>query len=81
MFMREPSSQVSWGRSVINSIFGGDTVNTAARMMAMGSPGSVAMVEEVWNEVSADFEGDPLGELEVKGKGRVSVYGVRKSKS
>ena len=59
----------------------GDTVNTAARMMAMGSPGSVATTAEVWNEVSADFEGDPLGELEVKGKGRVSVYSVRKSKS
>lgn len=58
----------------------GDTVNTAARMMAMGSPGSVAAAEDIWKMVSSEFAGDPLGALEVKGKGRLSVYGLSQAK-
>ena len=56
----------------------GDTVNTAARMMAMGVSGGVAVTEEIWNQASAEFEGEPLGELDVKGKGLVAVYSLRR---
>jgi len=59
----------------------GDTVNTAARMMGMVEPGSVAAAEEVWNQVSADFDGEPLGNLEIKGKGMIAVYCLRQSKN
>jgi adenylate cyclase len=57
----------------------GDTVNMAARMLGIGAPGSVAAAEEIWNQVKADFHGEPLGELEVKGKGSVAVYSLRQS--
>ena len=59
----------------------GDTVNMAARMMGMVPAGSVAAAEEIWTQVSADFDSEPLGEIDVKGKGPVSVYGLRQSKA
>ena len=59
----------------------GDTVNMAARMMGMVPPGSVAAAEEIWTQVSADFDSEPLGEIDVKGKGPVSVYSLRQSKA
>lgn len=58
----------------------GDTVNTAARMMGVVEPGGVAATEDVWRQVSGDFEGEPVGELDLKGKGPVPVYCLRKPK-
>lgn len=58
----------------------GDTVNTAARMMGIVEPGGVAAAEDVWRQVSGDFEGEPVGELDLKGKGPVPVYCLRKPK-
>src|SRR5712691_919255 len=55
----------------------GDTVNVAARMVAMNAPGSVAATKEIWDQVSGDFAADSLGELDVKGKGTISVFGIR----
>lgn len=55
----------------------GDTVNLAARMMDMGTPGSVAATKEIWEQLQSTFQGEALGELEVKGKGTVSVFGIR----
>jgi adenylate cyclase len=55
----------------------GDTVNVAARMVAMSAPGSVAATKEIWDQVSSDFEGEALGELEIKGKGTIAVFGMR----
>ncbi len=55
----------------------GDTVNVAARMLEISKPSTVAVPEEIWKQVSADFEGEKLGVLEVKGKGKISVYGVQ----
>ena len=46
-------------------------------MMAMGVSGGVAVTEEIWNQASVEFEGEPLGELDVKGKGLVAVYSLR----
>jgi adenylate cyclase len=55
----------------------GDTVNLAARMLEKSEPSTVAVTRIVWNRISSDFESEELGELEVKGKGTVSVFGVR----
>lgn len=54
----------------------GDTVNTSARMVGMGAPGSVAVTEEIWEQVSAAFHGEALGEIDVKGKGRVAAFSL-----
>ncbi|HWM30610.1 MAG TPA: adenylate/guanylate cyclase domain-containing protein [Methyloceanibacter sp.] len=55
----------------------GDTVNVAARMVGMSAPGSVAATREIWEQISSSFSGEALGELEVKGKGTIAVYGIR----
>jgi len=55
----------------------GDTVNVAARMVGMSAPGSVAATKEIWDQISSSFEGEALGELQVKGKGAISVFGLR----
>jgi class 3 adenylate cyclase len=55
----------------------GDTVNVAARMVGMSAPGSVAATREIWEQISSSFDGEALGELEVKGKGTIAVYGIR----
>ena len=55
----------------------GDTVNVAARMVGMSAPGSVAATKEIWDQISSAFDGEALGELEVKGKGAISVFGLR----
>jgi class 3 adenylate cyclase len=54
----------------------GDTVNMAARMSDKSAPGSVAVAKDVWERVMSDFQAQALGELEVKGIGTISVYGL-----
>lgn len=54
----------------------GDTVNVAARMLELSKPSTVAVPEDIWKQVSGEFDADELGALEVKGKGKISVYGV-----
>jgi len=58
----------------------GDTVNVAARMAGKGRPGSVAVSEEVWTQVADRFQGEALGDLEVKGKGMISVFQITAEK-
>jgi class 3 adenylate cyclase len=58
----------------------GDTVNVAARMCGKSQPGTLAVSEEIWNKISSRFEGVPLGDLEVKGKGMISVFEIRAEK-
>ena len=55
----------------------GDTVNVAARMVGMSAPGSVAATSEVWEQLASTFQGEALGELEIKGKGAVAIFGIR----
>jgi adenylate cyclase len=55
----------------------GDTVNVAARMVGMSAPGSVATTKAIFDQFGADFHGEALGELHVKGKGTISVFGLR----
>src|SRR6185295_9227714 len=55
----------------------GDTVNVAARMVGMSAPGSVAATKETFDKIASSFDGESLGLLDIKGKGMVSVFGVR----
>jgi len=59
----------------------GDTVNVAARMATKGRQGAVALTQDIWSQVCADFQGEPLGDLEVKGKGTITVFEVRSKKA
>ena len=59
----------------------GDTVNVASRMADKATPGSVAVTKHVWEQASPNFEAELLGELEVKGKGTIGVYGIRPSRA
>jgi class 3 adenylate cyclase len=54
----------------------GDTVNVAARMSDKSKPGRVAVTKDVWEQVSSHFEAEPLGEMDVKGKGTIAVFGI-----
>jgi adenylate cyclase len=55
----------------------GDTVNVASRMSDKSTPGSVAVTKDVWEQVSSHFEAESLGKMDVKGKGTISVFGIR----
>ena len=55
----------------------GDTVNVAARMVAMSAPGSVAATKEIFEQIASSFDGESLGDLDVKGKGTIAVFGLR----
>jgi len=46
----------------------GDAVNTAARLMAAGSPGDVVVGKATWDALGAKRAGEPLGAVLVKGK-------------
>ncbi len=59
----------------------GDTVNVAARMSDKSKPGSVAVTQEVWQKLAPHFDAEPLGEMDVKGKGQISIFGIRPRKA
>ena len=51
----------------------GDTVNVAARMGSVGRCGVVTMPQDCWQKSGGEYVGRMLGEIEVKGKGRMRV--------
>jgi len=51
----------------------GDTVNIAARLVAHGSPGTVAMTETCWHDIRNDSQARSLGAVDIKGKGKLDV--------
>jgi len=51
----------------------GDTVNMAARLVGVASPGAVAVTEGAWREVENSFRARSLGRIDIKGKGPVEV--------
>jgi guanylate cyclase len=52
----------------------GDTVNMASRMESHGSPGSIQITRTTWELLRDDFETEPRGLVEVKGKGEVEAW-------
>jgi adenylate cyclase len=51
----------------------GDTVNTAARLAAQASPGTVVTSAATWRRIRDRGRGRSLGLVEVKGKGRIEL--------
>jgi len=56
----------------------GDTVNVAARMESHGVPGSIALSESAWAEISDIAEAELLQRIHVKGLGEQSVFLFRR---
>jgi PAS domain S-box-containing protein len=54
----------------------GDAVNVASRMESSGSPGRIQVTEQVKDHLDGAFVLDARGEIDVKGKGRLSTWFV-----
>ena len=54
----------------------GDTVNTASRMESHGSGGFIQITEDTYNLIKDDFNCEPRGKVNVKGKGEINVWYV-----
>ena len=52
----------------------GDTVNTAARMEAYGSPGRIQVTEAVYRLLHQEYAMEQRGVIDIKGKGPMPVY-------
>ena len=52
----------------------GDTVNTASRMESSGVPGKIQVTEATYQLLKDQFEFEPRGPIEVKGKGIMNTY-------
>lgn len=54
----------------------GDTVNTAARMMQAGAPGTIFVTAETWQALASHCEGARQGPTQIKGKGEMALYSI-----
>jgi guanylate cyclase len=52
----------------------GDTVNMASRMESHGTPDEIQITRSTWEILRDEFETEPLGLVEVKGKGEVETW-------
>lgn len=52
----------------------GDTVNMASRMESHGTPDGIQITRSTWELLRNDFVTEPLGLVEVKGKGPVETW-------
>jgi adenylate cyclase len=52
----------------------GDAVNTASRMESHGTPGRIQITRATYELLADEFDCDPRGTIEVKGKGRVEAW-------
>ena len=52
----------------------GDTVNMASRMESHGSPDEIQITRSTLELLDGDFETEPIGLVEVKGKGEVETW-------
>jgi class 3 adenylate cyclase len=52
----------------------GDTVNLASRMESTGVPGAIQVSENVYRELSGEYQFEDRGLIEVKGKGKVHTW-------
>src|SRR5262249_32290029 len=54
----------------------GDTVNTASRMESTGVPGRIQVTRATHDRLADDFELEPRGIVDVKGKGPIETWFV-----
>jgi adenylate cyclase len=52
----------------------GDTVNMASRMESHGTPDDIQITRSTWELLRDDFVAEPLGLVDVKGKGAVETW-------
>jgi guanylate cyclase len=52
----------------------GDAVNTASRMESHGTPGRIQITRATYELLADEFECEPRGRIEVKGKGEVEAW-------
>jgi guanylate cyclase len=52
----------------------GDTVNMASRMESHGRPDEIQITRSTWELLRDDFETEPIGLVDVKGKGPVETW-------
>ena len=52
----------------------GDTVNMASRMESHGAPGEIQITRSTWELLRDDFVTEPVGLVDVKGKGEVETW-------
>jgi class 3 adenylate cyclase len=52
----------------------GDTVNTASRMESSGLPGRIQVTETTHKLLAEQFDFEPRGAIEIKGKGAMNTY-------
>jgi adenylate cyclase len=52
----------------------GDTVNMASRMESHGTPDAIQITRPTWELLRSDFVAEPLGLVDVKGKGAVETW-------
>ena len=64
-------------------MFGGDTINTAARLESHGEPGKVHISEKTYNLIKEEFGLNlTQSEVSMKGKGMVkNIFGLMSGQS
>ncbi|HLH78251.1 MAG TPA: adenylate/guanylate cyclase domain-containing protein [Candidatus Binataceae bacterium] len=55
----------------------GDTVNIASRMESQGLPGRIQISPQTYALLGEEFELEPRGQIEIKGKGLMTTYFLR----
>lgn len=62
------------GRHKFNYDLWGDTVNTASRMESHGLPGKIQVTEATYHRLKDHYRFDQRGEIDIKGKGRMTTW-------
>jgi class 3 adenylate cyclase len=63
-------------KKYIYDVFG-DTINTASRMETISEPMKINISDSTYQLIKDQFETEPRGELDVRGKGKLKMYFVK----